>query len=73
MSNAISGALGGYSGSYIFSQTIFLMRANVQRRVSTGVIFVCQILVVVVPASPLPYIPNAFFGAILVRGAGDAK
>jgi SulP family sulfate permease len=66
LSNAISGCLGGYSGSYIFSQTIFLMRARVRRRLATLVIFVIQLTVVAMPLSPLPYVPNAFFGAILI-------
>lgn len=31
VSNIVSGALGGYTGSYIFSQTIFNLRAKVNR------------------------------------------
>ena len=34
MSNALSGVLGGYTGSYIFSQTIFNLRARVESRIT---------------------------------------
>ena len=33
LSNVISGLLGGYTGSYIFSQTIFTARTKVNSRV----------------------------------------
>ena len=33
-SNTISGLMGGYTGSYIFSQTIFIMRAGVESRLT---------------------------------------
>lgn len=43
-SNAVSGLLGGYAGSYIFSQTIFNMRAGVTSRITTGFGTVMEVL-----------------------------
>ena len=58
MSNAISGALGGYTGSYIFSQTIFNLRAKVKSRL-TGVVISCaEGLVFLLPFSVLAYVPK---------------
>jgi len=64
--NTLSGFTGGFTGSYIFSQTIFLMRAGVDNRLATWFATVLQFLFFLMPTSPLPYVPNFFFGALLV-------
>ncbi len=71
MSNLVSGCLGGYTGSYIFSQTIFTMRRGVNHRIC-GVIIACtEIIVVLLPISVTSYLPKCFFGSLLVLIATD--
>jgi len=65
LSNIISGISGGYTGSYIFSQSIFSLRAGVRSRMNGFVIALCQIVVVVLPFPVLSYVPNFFFGSLL--------
>ena len=43
ISNAISGALGGYTGSYIFSQTLFTFRTGTRSRACGGLVLVSQV------------------------------
>ena len=56
ISNLVSGLLGGYTGSYIFSQTILNMRGKVANRVSGTVIFILEMVLVF--GCPVP--PTAF-------------
>ena len=65
ISNVISGLTGGYTGSYIFSQTIFSLRAGVQERLSGFVLAATQIAVIVTPFPILTYVPNFFYGSLL--------
>lgn len=65
-SNLLSGLLGGFSGSYIFSQTIFTMRRNVDTRICGYTIAIVELAVVICPISLLSYIPKFFFGSLLV-------
>jgi len=65
LSNIISGMTGGYTGSYIFSQSIFSLRAGIRSRLVGYVIALCQIIVVVLPIPVLSYVPNFFFGSLL--------
>jgi SulP family sulfate permease len=55
---------GGFTGSYIFSQTIFLMRAGVDSKLACWAATVLQFGFFLMPTSPLPYIPNFFFGCV---------
>ena len=71
ISNLLSGCTGGFTGSYIFSQTIFSMRRGVSSRVNGFVIVALQILVILVPVPVTSYIPKAFFGSLLVLIAAD--
>ncbi|CAB9506105.1 solute carrier family 26 [Seminavis robusta] len=64
-SNFISGMTGGYTGSYIFSQSIFSLRAGIRSRVAGFVLAGCEILFLVAPFSILAYVPNFFFGSLL--------
>lgn len=66
LSNLISGLTGGYTGSYIFSQTIFSLRAGIRSRLMGYVIVAAMLLTVVVPFNILAYVPNFFFGSLLV-------
>ena len=66
VSNLCSGLLGGYTGSYIFSQTIFTMRRGVHNRVCGLLVAAIELLVVALPISVTSYIPKFFFGALLV-------
>lgn len=65
LSNVVSGLTGGYTGSYIFSQSIFSLRAGIRSRVAGFALAGCQMLVVVAPFPILAYIPNYFFGSML--------
>ena len=66
LSNLLSGCLGGYTGSYIFSQTIFNLRARVASRVTGLVIVALEGLVFALPFSPMAYVPRALFGGLLL-------
>lgn len=66
LSNVLSGLTGGYSGSYIFSQTIFSLRMGIRSRLMGYVIAFLSIVAVVIPFNILSYIPNMFFGSLLM-------
>lgn len=65
ISNFISGMTGGYTGSYIFSQSIFNLRAGIRSPLAGYVLAACEILFLVAPFSILAYVPNFFFGSLL--------
>lgn len=65
LSNILSGCTGGYTGSYIFSQSIFSLRAGIRSRVAGYVLAFCEILFIVLPFPILAYVPNFFFGSLL--------
>lgn len=71
MSNVLSGLTGGYTGSYIFSQTIFNLRRKVNTRLCGFVVAACELVVVVLPFSITSFIPKLFFGSLLVLIAVD--
>lgn len=66
ISNICSGITGGYTGSYIFSQTLFTLRSGVRSRLSGYTIAICELILVMLPISILSYIPNFIFGSLLV-------
>ncbi len=66
LSNFISGLTGGYTGSYIFSQTIFSLRAGVRSELMGYTIAFGEAITVVVPISIISYVPNFVFGSLLV-------
>jgi SulP family sulfate permease len=70
-SNAMSGLTGGYTGSYIFSQTIFTMRSKTNSRMNGGVIIGCQLATFMLPVSVISYVPRMFFGSLLTFIAVD--
>lgn len=65
VSNVVSGFLGGFTGSYIFSQTIFTMKRNVRSRVCGWVIGSFELVLILFPFSVTSYIPKLFFGSFL--------
>lgn len=65
LSNFVSGMTGGYTGSYIFSQSIFSLRAGIRSRLAGYVLAMCQIIFLVLPVPILAYVPNFFFGSLL--------
>jgi MFS superfamily sulfate permease-like transporter/CRP-like cAMP-binding protein len=71
LSNVISGLLGGYTGSYIFSQTIFTSRTNVHSRIVGVVVIVSEIALFLLPISIMSYVPKFFFAATLIFIAID--
>ena len=64
LSNFISGMTGGYTGSYIFSQTIFCMRAG-STRMTGAVLTVFMCAIFFLPYTITSYVPKFLFGAIL--------
>ena len=67
ISNMATGLCGvGYTGSYIFSQTIFSMRAGVQSRVNGWIVVAAEVAVFAVPFSVTNYLPTFFLGALLL-------
>ena len=65
LSNLVSGLTGGYTGSYIFSQSIFSLRAGIRSRLAGYVLAGCQLVVFLLPFPILAYVPNFFFGSLL--------
>lgn len=67
VSNIATGtAFVGFTGSYIFSQTIFTMRAGVTSRINGWVIAAIEAAAFLYPYSIVQYFPNYFLGALLV-------
>lgn len=67
LSNMATGAVGvGFTGSYIFSQTVFTMRAGVNSRINGWVIAAAEFIVFALPFSIVQYLPNYFLGALLL-------
>lgn len=66
VSNFISGMFGGFTGSYIFSQTIFSFRTGFHFRAVAVVMILLQVTVFVVTVDPLSFIPLFFFAATLI-------
>ena len=67
VSNVFSGLFGGYTGSYIFSQTIFTMRRGVHTRFCGYTVVACELAMILLPVSIMSYLPKLFFGALLGR------
>lgn len=71
MSNLASGLTGGYTGSYIFSQTIFTLRAGITSRLSGFTIAAAEAAVVLLPFNLLAFVPHFLFGSLLIFIACD--
>ncbi|KAE8960276.1 hypothetical protein PR002_g30270, partial [Phytophthora rubi] len=70
-SNVVSGLLGGYTGSYIFSQTIFTYRSKTNSRIVGVCVIISEFAIVVAPVSVMSYVPRFFFAATLIFIAID--
>ncbi|TMW65111.1 hypothetical protein Poli38472_009278 [Pythium oligandrum] len=70
-SNAVSGLLGGYAGSYVFSQTILTYRSGTNSRVVGVCVILAEALVVLLPVSVMSNVPRFFFAAMLIFVAID--
>lgn len=66
LQTVMSGCTFGYTGSYIFSQTIFTYRTGVHSRWIGFFIMVVFFYVVVSPMNVLQMAPLFFFGATLI-------
>lgn len=66
VSNLISGLSGGYTGSYIFSQSIFSLRAGIRSRLAGYVTAAIQAVTVFMPISILAVVPNFIFASLLI-------
>eukprot|EP00040_Diaphanoeca_grandis_P019374 m.102250 g.102250 ORF g.102250 m.102250 type:complete len:981 (-) comp27395_c0_seq2:91-3033(-) len=64
-SNFLSGLTGGFTGSYIFSQTIFTMRTGLRTRIVGFTLLGFLLVAFAIPISILSFIPKFFFGAVL--------
>jgi len=71
ISNVVSGLTGGYTGSYIFSQSIFSLRAGIRSRLSGYCLALSEAIVTVLPVNFLSYVPLFFFGSLLVMISVD--
>jgi len=65
-SNIVSGLTGGYTGSYIFSQSIFSLRAGIRSRLAGYTTALAQAITVVMPISILAFVPNFVFASLLL-------
>ncbi|RLN57875.1 hypothetical protein BBJ28_00022556, partial [Nothophytophthora sp. Chile5] len=75
-SNLVSGLTGGYTGSYIFSQTLFSSRFRPSAAAETrfpGVtrliglsLAVCELGIVLTPISLMAVVPKFLFGAVMI-------
>ncbi|KDO33892.1 hypothetical protein SPRG_01772 [Saprolegnia parasitica CBS 223.65] len=70
-SNTVSGLFGGFTGSYIFSQTIFTLKSNTNSRIPGIVVLSAELLIFVLPIPLTAYIPKFFFGGLLTLIAID--
>jgi sulfate permease, SulP family len=65
-SNILAGLSGaGYTGSYIFSLTLFSMRMGVDTWACGAVVAAVELALFVLPFSVMNYLPNFFFGALM--------
>ena len=70
-SNVCSGLSGGFTGSYIFTQTIFSLRRGVKTRACGFVTALCELIVVLLPTPLTCYVPKFLFGSLLILIALD--
>ncbi len=63
---ATSVAGAGFTGSYIFSQTIFTMRAGVNSRINGYIVSILMLAIFVAPFSVIEYLPSYFFGSLMI-------
>lgn len=63
--NVIAGiSFAGYTGSYIFSMTLFSLRNGIDTRLAGCIVAVVEFLVFLAPISPVDYIPKFYLGGL---------
>ena len=65
LSNLVSGLTGGYTGSYIFSQSIFSLRNGIRSPLAGYVLATAQALFFLLDVPVVAYVPSFFFGSLL--------
>jgi len=70
-SNFVSGLLGGYTGSYIFSQTIFTFRTGCSSRLVGIVVILSELILFLIPINIMQFVPLYFFASTLIFIAFD--
>lgn len=63
--NLASGLLGGSTGSYIFSQTIFSAKRGVKSRLNGIIVCIGEFLLFLLPIDVLHVLPNSYIGGIM--------
>ena len=66
ISNLLSGLSGGFTGSYIFSQTLFTFRTGTNSRACGAFVLTAEFCLFLAPFSVVSYVPKLFFGAVRV-------
>ena len=66
VSNFISGLFGGFTGSYIFSKTIFQYRTKVWSRWVGVIVAIVELVIFALKVDLLSFSPLFFFGATLI-------
>jgi MFS superfamily sulfate permease-like transporter len=65
LANVLSGATGGFTGSYIFTETVFAMRNGVRSNWCGATIICCLMACFCLPISLVTIVPSFFFGSVL--------
>lgn len=71
VSNVVSGLLGGYTGSYIFSMTIFTRRTGSQTRLIGLFLAGFELMLFLAPFNLMSFVPRFFFAGTLIFIAFD--
>ncbi len=67
LGNILSGCSGGFTGSYIFSQTIFTYRTHTNTRMVGLWVIAGELLLFVLRVDPMMYIPLVSTEYIIIR------
>ena len=65
--NVLAGAVGGtFTGSYIFSQTLFSLNAGVNHKANGAVVCLGEILLFLLPLQVLGFLPTFYIGGVML-------
>ena len=65
-SNIVSGLCGGYTGSYIFSQTSFAFGSQTNSKIVGATVCAVELFLFFWSKNPLSYIPKFFFASMMI-------
>jgi SulP family sulfate permease len=65
-SNVVSGLCGGYTGSYIFSQTSFAFASETNSKIVGATVCAVELFIFFWSKNPLSYIPKFFFASMMI-------